>query len=470
MRSTAAVLVLAAASLLGAERHEAFAEGAATAKALDPKAGGEKLYEAKSADGLVYFWRGPKHYDAAKGVGLTVILHGSGGTHQWGFANIDKATFRPDDVVISPDGTTPGANGTFLFMGEPKDAKRLHALLEEVKKAFKVRGTYLYGHSQGSFFSVYYAGEYPEDVDGVVAHASGIWNWSKLGKAGHHQAIILMHGTQDPVVPYVQSEGCFKSLVDAGYPMARLYPLEWWNHWPAELNSAGGTPHTSQELAWVEGMTTKSPDRLEACLDVMADVKDKVEHDWGGLWSLAKHAEEAPFAKDATKARARKAVDVVEALAKKHAQALSDVKPGSPADGKPWMAHLPVFLRQFAGVPGCTELAAAWKDTLEEHEKRGAAHFEKWWAKREKKDVADAFEEGVAAVVEGFLWCRTQDKFTEGQMGPALQVTLKAWQKEAKKKLSKKALKDFAVVESLESVWKKGWDAYADICKTAGDT
>src|SRR5438105_1924019 len=208
------VLALLASTLAG---RPAAGDAPPAGKALDPKAGGQAVYEAKSADGLVYAWRGPKHYDTAKGVGMTVILHGSNLDHRWGFANHDKATFRPDDLVLSPDGTTANGKGGFNFLGEPKDAKRLHALLEEARKAFKVRATYLYGHSQGSFFSVYYAGEYPEDVDGVVAHASGIWNWTKLGAAGHHQAIVLMHGTQDPVVPYSQSVGCFPSLVEAGY-------------------------------------------------------------------------------------------------------------------------------------------------------------------------------------------------------------------------------------------------------------
>ncbi len=430
------------------------------AKALDPKASSDTIYEGKSADGLVYFWRGPKHYDAAKGVGLTVILHGSNLTRGWGFANHGKDTFRPDDLVLSPDGTTSNGKGGFNFLGEPKDAKRVHALLEEVKKAFKVRATYLYGHSQGSFFSIYYAGEHPDDVDGVVGHASGIWNWSKLGKSGHHQAIVLMHGTQDPVVPYAQSVGSFPSLVEAGYPTIRLYSLEWWNHWPAEHNS--DTPHTSQELAWVEGMTTKDADRLAASLDVMAEVKDKVEHDWAGLYTLAKHALDASFAKEATKARATKAVGVVESLAKKHAAALASVKPGTPADGKPWMAHLPVFLRQFSGVPACDELAATWKDTLEKHKDKGIAHLKKYYASRDK-DVADAFDEGIAAVAEGFLWCEVQDK--------ALRDKLVGWQKDAKKlKLSKKALKDYAVVDGLIAAWKQGWDDYASECKSAGDT
>ena len=461
MRASALPLLVVLAASLAAPRTVPADGTPPPVKALDPKAGGETVYESKSADGLVYWWRGPKHSDAAKGVGLTLILHGSNLSHGWGFANHDKATFRPDDLVLVPDGTTSNGKNGFNFLGEPKDAKRLHALLTEVKKAFKVRGTYLYGHSQGSFFSIYYAGEYPEDVDGVVAHASGIWNWSKLGDAGHHQAIVLMHGTQDPVVPYSNSAGSFPSLVDAHYPIARLYPLEWWNHWPAEHNSAGGTPHTSQELAWVEGMSTKDADRLDACLDMLCDVKDKVEHDWGGLWSLAKHVGGAAFAKPSTKTRATKAVDVVEALAKKHAEALSGVKPGAPPDGKPWMAHLPVFLRQFHGIPGAVELEASWKATFEKHQEKGIAHLKKYYASREK-GVPEAFDEGCAAIEEGFLWCEVQDR--------AFRESLEGWQKDAKKyKLSKKALKDFSVVEGMKAAWKKGWDEYADVCKTAGD-
>src|SRR5436190_834224 len=70
-------------------------KGAATGEGLDPKAGGEKVLEGKTADGLVYAWRGPRRYDPAKGVGLTVILHGSNLDHRWGFSNHEPKTFRP---------------------------------------------------------------------------------------------------------------------------------------------------------------------------------------------------------------------------------------------------------------------------------------------------------------------------------------------------------------------------------------
>jgi pimeloyl-ACP methyl ester carboxylesterase len=430
---------------------------------VDPKAGGDAIHEGKAADGLAFQWRAPKRYDPEKGCGLTLILHGSNLDRRWGFANHqdeDKGLFRPDDLVVSPDGTTPNGKGGFNSLGEAKDAKRLHALLEELKKSVKVRGTYLYGHSQGSFFALYYAGEYPGDVDGVVAHASGVWNWTKLGKHGHGLAICLTHGTQDPVVPYVQSVGGLDALREAGYPIARLKPLEGWNHWPAEHNAAGGTPHTSQSLAWAEGMTTEDADRLEACLALLCDVKDKTEHDWAGLYAVAKRAEDAPFADAATKARASKAVAVVEALAERHAKALPE-KPGAEEGGAPWVAHLPLFLRQFAGVPAADALAERWKDAYASHKDKGIARLKRHYAQREK-DVAEAFEQGVAAVAEGFLWCEVEDR--------AFRERLVGWQKDAKKhRLSKAALKAYAVVPAFETSWKKGWEAFADVNKSAGD-
>lgn len=450
-------IVAFALTLLGAAGPASAADP--PARALDPKAPSDTVFEAKTADGLAFQWRGPRRYDAERGVGVTVILHGSNLTRRWGFANHDKATFRPDDLVVCPDGTTPNGQGGFNFLGEAKDAKRFHALLEEVRKAFRVRAVYLYGHSQGSFFALHAAGEHPDDVDGVVAHASGLWTWTKVGKAGHGKAIVLLHGTQDPVVPYVQSVGALAALREAGYPMVRLRALEGWNHWPAEHNAAGGTPHTSQQLAWVEGMTTTDAGRLEACLAVLCDVKDKAEHDWAALGTLARRASEAPFASDATRQRAQRAVASVDALAQRHAQALAAVKPGAPADGKPWMAHLPLFLRQLAGVPACDAVAAAWATATDAHRERGIAHLRKYHAAR-AKDPSAALEAGVAAVREGFLWCEVQDR--------AFRETLAGWQKDAKKlKLSKKALKEAEVVPALEEAWKDGWKAYADLCKTA---
>ena len=177
-----------------------------------------KVQKWTSKQGIAYHYRLPEKYDPEAGANLTVILHGSNLDHRWGFANHPYKTFRPDDIVVSPDGTTSNGNGGFNSLGNPADAKRFHVFLEELKSALVVKRTFLYGHSQGSFFAFYYAGEYPEDVDGVVGHASGVWTQTRLGKKGHHQAVVLMHGTQDPVVPYLQSAGSLTAFRDARYP------------------------------------------------------------------------------------------------------------------------------------------------------------------------------------------------------------------------------------------------------------
>jgi len=191
-------------------------------KAPGPKARG-RTYSWKSKDGLRYYYFVPKHYDPEQGANLTFILHGSNLSGGWGFANQKAGVFRPDDIVVCPDGTTPNGRGGFNFLGKPRDAKRLHALQQELEKTFKIRATFLYGHSQGSFFALYYAGEYPDDVQGVVGQASGVWTWTQLGPKGRHQAIVLMHGTYDPVVPYGQSVGGYDAFRKAKYPTVKPF-------------------------------------------------------------------------------------------------------------------------------------------------------------------------------------------------------------------------------------------------------
>ena len=225
----------------------------------DAKATG-KVYEWKSADGLVYQYYLPKDYDAGQPINLTFVLHGSNLDRRWGFANHQAGTFRAADLVVCPDGTTSNGNGGFNFLQGKKDLERLHGLHVELKQKFDVRATYVYGHSQGSFFSFLYAGAYPDDVTGVVGQASGVWIGTQATKKHHHQAIVLMHGTADPVVPYGQSVGGLEFYQEAGYPHVRLRSLDGWNHWPAQLQ-------TEQELAWCEAMTTADPGRLAAAFE-----------------------------------------------------------------------------------------------------------------------------------------------------------------------------------------------------------
>ncbi len=415
----------------------------------------EEIHEWTSKGGVTCSWRGPREVaDADAGVNLTIILHGSNLTHGWGFANHGAASFRPDDLVLSPDGISPNGNGGFNFL--EGDARKAHALLEEVKGLVNVRSVFLYGHSQGSFFALTWAGEFPEEIQGVVAHASGIWRSSRRGKKGHEQAIVFQHGTQDPVVPYGQSVGGFEALRDAGYPLLRLRSLEWWNHWPAEHN--GPVPHTSQQLAWVEGMTTADPARLEACLDVLAEpaAGQMGQHDFAGLWSLAGHVAAHDAAPEKLRKRAGKLRERVEKLAAAHVDALQ-LPAKVELEKKPWVGHLPVFLRAFQGLPACDELAAAQEDLLALHQKDAVAHLKKHYAALKPGKEAKAFEEGVAAIETGFLWreCWNID----------FRNRLREWRQEAKDLgLGKKAVRAYdALFDDFEKAVISGSEEFEKI-------
>ncbi len=47
---------------------------------------------------------------------MTLILHGSNLSAGWGFWNHKAGEFRADDVVVSPDGSTPNGRGGFKFL------------------------------------------------------------------------------------------------------------------------------------------------------------------------------------------------------------------------------------------------------------------------------------------------------------------------------------------------------------------
>ena len=397
-----------------------------------PKAAG-KLYEWKSKGGLAYRYRIPKGYDKEAGANLVVILHGSNLDRRWGFANHSSKDFRPGDIVISPDGTTSNGRGGFNFLNAQKDVKAVHALIEGWKSAFKINATFLYGHSQGSFFAFLYAGEYPDDVQGVVGHASGVWTNTQQTKKGHHLAIVLMHGTQDPVVPYVQSDGGYDSYKKAKYPMVRLRSLEGWNHWPAEHN--GPVPHTSQQIAWCEGMTTSNPARMEACFDFIASCKKKERTDYAGVYSLAKRISENDVAPAALKRRTAAAMQTIDALAQSHVKALAKADLAK-FEAKGWVGHAPMFLRAFMGVPAREAFAAKWQKLLDKQAKEGGKLYGKYWTAMRKGKQGDALKAGIGAVKVAYLWQRiTETQFLRN---------LAAWEKDAKKlRVGKKVLKDY---------------------------
>ena len=210
----------------------------------------------KTAEGVEYEYAVPKSYARERGATLLVMLHGSNLDRRWSFANFEVGKFRRDDIIVSPDGTTPNGNGGFNFMGERADADRVAALIRSFQKALRVERVYLFGHSQGAFFCFYFMGEYPALVDAICPHAGGLWTGCKLPKETKEKPIAILHARADAVVPLSNSEGARDHLEKQGYRNLRLEILEdateQSGHWPRP-------DKTEPLLAWCDSLTATGP-------------------------------------------------------------------------------------------------------------------------------------------------------------------------------------------------------------------
>jgi len=426
-------------------------------RAPDPKARAHALYAWTSEGGLRYTWCLPEGYDPAQPRNLTVICHGTGLDYRWGTLNNLPGVFRPDDVVVSVDGPTPDGQAR-LFLGEPKDAQAMRAFLGEMRKQFAVDRVFLYGHSQGGFFVVYFAGEFPDEVAGVVAHASGAWNWSKTGKDVRQVAICFMHGTQDQVVPYRQSPGSRDHYAGLKFELLSLRRLADYSHWPNAVRA-------NECLSWCQGMSARDPaEALAAALEILRPKKSD-EYQWETVVGFAQARDvlrrlvgEGPAPFEAVDPKlVEHAQRVIEALEKEGARHVAvlqkQVKKGLALDGKPWLGHLIALREDFRGVDSVEAYVKAigFDKQCEAQRKAVEQVLTAWYGDAEPSEKLAEILDGLAG---GYLF--------EGYP-PELSEQVETWKAGAK--LDKKAEKKYAGFAAWREAWKDGTQQYADLWK-----
>ena len=252
-------------------------------------------------------------------------------------------------------------------------------------------------------------------------------------------------------MPYVQSAGGFSSFKDAKYPHVRMRSLEWWNHWPAEHN--GPVPHTSQQLAWVEGMSSMDPERLAACWAVLGKVKNTDQHDYVATWSLASRLAELEGVDAKTAKKAAEAKTKIEALVQAHIDGMAlpkDLKGATPEQ----LAYFVFFMRRFDGIPAADAHVESFAKALKSHQKKAVSALKKYFPAMRQGDVANAFEQGVKALEDGALWPECHDR--------TFRENLATWRKDAKKhdidKRSQKAYDAFA--GPFDKAYASEWKAF----------
>lgn len=366
-----------------------------------------KVLEWKSAQGQEYWYRLPKQLDAKNPPDLILMLHGTGTSHGWSFWNYPIATgeLRPRDIIVSPDGLTPGQGDTFNFVQGPKDGEQIAGLIADFKKRFPIGRVYLYGHSQGAFFCYWFAGEHPELVDGIVAHAGNVLDVKHGKLAKQKVAICILHGRADAVVSVECAFRTEKIYREQGYEKLKLEVVEGLGehsgHWPL--------PHVLPKMFdWLDQVSTLS------AAQALRTAVSELQRDAPELAIVAEQVGKArrllPKADEADKKALPPQLDAVQQLLDKMVLLQTQALLAEPATLDPKGAFGPWALEFVAGDRAFAE-HAEWKRLMAKPRELRARH-EKAVDRALKaldKPGKDARAAGVKCVEEAFLSPRVDD-------------------------------------------------------------
>jgi phospholipase/carboxylesterase len=178
---------------------------------------------------------------AAKGqaTALVVFLHGYGadGADLLGLADV-LAPHLPGVAFVAPDAPERCVGGGFgrqwfpipWIDGSPQAAADagLQASTADLDAFLDARPAdegltpdrlVLVGFSQGAMMSLHVAPRRPVEIAGVVAISGRLLHPERLaGDARVKPPVLLMHGDQDPVVPFSDMAKAGDALVAAGFP------------------------------------------------------------------------------------------------------------------------------------------------------------------------------------------------------------------------------------------------------------
>ncbi|HEY7513792.1 MAG TPA: hypothetical protein VIC87_04915 [Vicinamibacteria bacterium] len=224
-----------------------------------------QTYQGSSPAKRPYLYRVPE--PGPRPPHLIVIFHGTGMSYQWGIGNygVHEGYFRPHDFVLSPESEEPKRG---FVQGKP-DREDVTALIKLFRKTWpEIANVYLYGHSQGAFFCYYFAGEEPELIDGIVAHAGNFFKAKLAKQARDRVAIGILHGRADAVVTVQCAFDTDLVYREGDYKHVRLMIAEGLTdqtgHWPLPW-------HVPRMLAWCDRVAVKTPRAgAEAALEELA--------------------------------------------------------------------------------------------------------------------------------------------------------------------------------------------------------
>lgn len=395
-------LLLFAVSWLGVV-HPAVAQKTDEVPKVDPgEAEGGEVCAWTSPAGQPFWYRLPKKIQDKNPPNLILMLHGSNVPYGWAFWNyrVAHGEFRPDDIVVAPEGMTPGqGDGVFNFIQGKADGDQLRDLIRAFDDEFPLGNVYLYGHSQGAFFAYWFAGEYPELVDGIVAHAGNVLNVRHTSLSKEKVAIGILHAESDQVVPVDCAHRTDKIYRELGYEKVRLHIIE------GIRPDAGHWPMPTQVLEMMEWLDQVSVSSASQGVNVALSELAKEQPDLAVIGDAVRDAEgmiKKYRGDDADEVRAR--LDLVrtwlDETAQAHAKALNSYPDAGNIKEKMglWASHFTSCHRAFGGDKEWEKAVRNMVALAKKHDKAVAKAL-----KGLGKPGKNSFRAAVDALEEGYM-------------------------------------------------------------------
>ena len=235
---------------------------------------------------LTYAVRAPEAYKPEDGRKwpAVLVLHGSN-MNANDYVNTLAAAWPDiarDYIILGINGETPSIlaadrptfNYTYVnyvgrstFRGFPGTDRESPALVREamddLKRVYPVKHYFVGGHSQGGFLTYSLLMNSPEAVAGAFPISAGVifqcepsaYSDPALKAAQRAVPLAIVHGKNDPMVPFDGGSYAYGLFLDAGWPAVRLFDDATAGHMFARLP-------VGPAIRWLEVMTSDNPNAL----------------------------------------------------------------------------------------------------------------------------------------------------------------------------------------------------------------
>jgi phospholipase/carboxylesterase len=202
-----------------------------------------KMEYFPSSSYIPYWIHLPKTFNPANSYTLVIGLHGYG-DKAYAFTNLWKQMESENIIFVVPEAPYPfieGNNAGFSWMPFVGHEDKLYEksfvklndfikdLTKNIQSNYKINQTWLFGFSQGAYYSYLLGLKNPKLFTGIVVNGGGLVTdniSAKDFKAAKYLKILISHGKQDKVVPFTEGQQAYDLLKSKGFYHVTLQDFE----------------------------------------------------------------------------------------------------------------------------------------------------------------------------------------------------------------------------------------------------